>query len=369
MAIKIREYTDFSWDLHVKGEHKPIVAQIELTYKCPLHCEHCCTDCYNNRACAAKELSTRQVKKIMDKCKSAGVVWFCFTGGDPLTRKDFAELYLYAKKIGFITTIFSSLVSMNKTVLEIFKSSPPFAIETTLNAGTCEKYKEITGMDLFKEHVNNIKKLLKNGIPVKVKTQVTKQNISQIGKIKKLVESLGLGFRPSTMIHARLNGDTHPCRLRLDPKEATFVNKQYGYFDDEEARQPREKINARKLAKKPGNNKLLACASGSSAFWITAQGKMILCSTLRTFNYDLLRNNHTVKAGFYKLNKKAHGLTFKTESKCALCEHRMTCKWCPGRAMLEKGSLEEPINYFCNLTKETLRHPAIKSCLCKRHFP
>ncbi|MGA2775386.1 MAG: radical SAM protein [Candidatus Omnitrophota bacterium] len=355
MAIKTQEYKDFSWNLHAEAGHKPIVAQIELTHKCPLHCEHCYTDCYNNGISASRDLSTNQVEKIMDKCKSGGVVWLCFTGGDPMMRKDFDELYLYAKKLGFITTIFSPLVSMNKPTLEIFKSSPPFSIETTLNAATREKYKEITGMNLFEKHIHNIKKLLENGIPVKVKIQVTKQNISQIDEIKKLVESLGLAFRPSTMIFARLNGDTHPCTLRLDPKKAVFVNKQYGYFNDEESTRPGGKIDIAKPIRKPRNDKLLLCKAGGASFWITPQGEMIICGYLRTFNYNLLQKSHTVKDGFYKLNKKVHGLSFKTESTCRSCEDRMICQWCPGIAILEKGCLEEPIDYFCNLTKETIK--------------
>lgn len=354
MSIKTEQYRDFSWDLHAEAGHKPIVAQMELTYRCPLHCEHCYTDCFNTGASAKKELSTARVKTVLDKCKDAGAIWFCFTGGDPLIRKDFRQLYLYAKRLGFITSVFSPIVSLNNKILETFKTSPPFNIETTLNAATASKYKEITKTDLFKKHVRNIKKLLKNKLPVRVKTQVTKQNVAEIEKIKKLVESLALDFRPSTMLHARLNCDPHPCTLRLDPKEAVRVNKRYGFFDDEESVRPGEKSDIKKLVGKPENDKLLSCAAGGHAFWISPQGKMLICGNLRTLDYDLLETGRTVREGFYELNKKVHGLRFLTRSKCRDCVYRLICKWCPGRAILETGSLEKPIDYFCRLTKETM---------------
>ena len=359
MAIKAEQYKDFSWDLHAQAGHKPIVAQMELTYLCPLHCKHCYTDCYNNKESARKELSTPQVKSVMNKCKANGVVWFCFTGGDPLIRKDFIELYLYAKKLGFITSVFSPIVSMSDKIFKTFKSSSPFNIETTLNAATASKYKKITKRDLFKKHVQNIKKLLKNKTPVRVKTQVTKQNIGEIDKIKRLVESLGLDFRPSTMLHARLNCDTRPCALRLDPKNAVSVNKKYGYFDEESENRPGEKIDIKKLIGKPQNDKLLSCAAGGHAFWISPQGKMLICSNLRMIDYGLLKEGNSVKEGFYKLHKKIHGLRFRTKSKCRSCKYRLICKWCPGRAILETGSLEEPIDYFCRLTEETLKLPTM----------
>jgi len=355
MAIKRERYKDFSRDLHAHTGHQPIVAQMEFTHRCPLHCEHCYTDCYNNNESTKGDLSTSKVKELMDKCKADGVIWFCFTGGDPLMRKDFIELYLYAKKLGFITTVFSPLVSMSADVLKTFITYPPFNIETTLNAATDSKYKEITKTDLFQKHVQNIKKLLKNKIPVRVKTQVTKQNIGQIEKIKKLVGSLGLDFRPSTMLHARLDGDTHPATLRLGPKEAIRVNERYGFFDDEESRPAGKKFDVKKMIGIPDNDKLLTCAAGGHAFWISPQGKMLICGNLRINGYDLLKKGNTVKEGFYKLHQEIHDLEFKTKSKCRTCEYRLICKWCAGRAVLETGSLEEPIEYFCALTKETIR--------------
>jgi len=355
MTIKSQEYKNFSWDFHSEAGHKPIVAQIELTYLCPLHCEHCYTDCYNNKNCSQEELPTSKIKSIMDKCKAGGVVWFCFTGGDPLMRKDFIELYLYAKKLGFITSVFSPIVSMNNAILKTFIVYPPFGIETTLNASTHSKYKEITKTELFEKHIQNIKKLLKNNIPIKVKTQVTKQNINQLDGIKGLVESLGLDFRPSTMLHARLSCDTHPCDLRLEPKEAVRVNTVYGFFDEDESRRPGEKFDIKKLIGKPENDKLLTCAAGGHAFWISPQGKMLICGNLREIYYDILKKGNSVNEGFYKLHKEIHGLKFKTQSKCRSCKYRFICKWCAGRAILETGSLEKPIDYFCRLTEETLK--------------
>jgi sulfatase maturation enzyme AslB (radical SAM superfamily) len=229
IIMKTIEYKDFSWDLHKKAGHKPIVAQIELTYRCPLHCRHCYTDCYNNQKLKKDELKTADVKAVLDKCKVAGVTWLCLTGGDPMMRKDFITIYNYAKKLGFIINVFSPLTAMTDEIFKVFKKSPPFNIETTLNAATDKTYKKVTKTDLFKTHIKNIKRLIASGIEVRLKTQVTKDNIEQIDKIKALVEKLGKPFRPSTMLFARLNNNTDPCELRLEPKEAIRVNKKYGF--------------------------------------------------------------------------------------------------------------------------------------------
>ena len=358
MSIKKLEYKDFSWDLHEKAGHKPIVAQMELTYRCPLHCKHCYADCYNRRETIKYELSTEEIKNILNKCKKDGVLWFCFTGGDPLIRKDFAEIYSYARELGFIVTVFTSLIPLNQKILETFRKNPPFGIETTLNAATFLKYKEITNTNYFRKQIEAIKKLLKNNLPVKVKTQITRQNVGQIDKIKKTVESFGLNFRPSTMIFARINHDTFPCSLRLKPEDVVKIDKNYGYFEEEELRKPQEKYELKKLIGTPKTDKLLSCAAGGNAFWISPQGIMSICSCLKKPEYDLVKDGNTVKEGFYKLSKEVHSMRFTTNSRCRSCRYRLICRWCPGRAYLEKGSFEEPIDYFCQLTEQTIKEYA-----------
>lgn len=355
MAIKQKEYKDFSWILHQKSGHKPIVAQMELTLRCPLHCQHCYAEIYMPKEALKHELSTKQVKMIMDKCREAGTVWFCFTGGDPLIRKDFIELYLYAKSLGFIATVFTSLIPLNQKILDVFKKYPPFDIETTLNAATPSTYKEVTQTNLFAKQIAAIKNLLKNNIQVRVKTQITKQNVKEIDEIKRLVESFGLKFRPSTMIYARLNGDKNPCSLRLDPKNALRVDKMYGYFEEDTKQNAFEKLAIKDLIGKPKSNKLVSCSAGGHAFWITVEGKMVICSTLRNYDYNLLENKNTIEKGFYLLNEKVHSMCFKTRSRCRNCEYRRICRWCPARAYLETGSLEAPIEDFCELAQEQIK--------------
>jgi len=357
MAIKQEEYKDFSLDFHRKLLYKPLVALMELTFRCPLHCEYCYCDCYNKPEAKEKELSTIQIMKIMDKCKADGCIWFCFSGGEPMIREDFLELYTYARKKGFLVIIFTPLVLMNKDILETFREMPPFNIETSLNAATPQGFREITKTDFFKSQIAAIKKLLESGLPVKVKTVVTRQNVEELDRIKGMVEGLGLQFRFFTKITARVNGDTHPCTLRLTPEEAAKINKQYGSFEFKESVRPyyAKGINPDDIGEECETDKLFTCAVGEFSYTISPAGKMFICHLLRSINYDLLKKRNTVREGFYKLREKLHHMKFETDSKCKGCKLRFICGWCPGIAILEKRALEKDIGYFCQLSKATLK--------------
>jgi radical SAM protein with 4Fe4S-binding SPASM domain len=269
-----------------------------------------------------------------------------------LIRKDFTEIYIYAKKLGLIVTVFTSLVPLDDRILRVFKAYPPFNIETTLNAATGREYQEITKTLFFIKHVNAIEKLLKNNLPVKVKTKVTKQNVGELEKVKKLVESMGLKFRPSTTLHGRLNKDTHPCSLRLEPERAMEINEKYRYFEEDDPVGPREKIELKNLISKRKNDKLFSCAAGGHAFWVSTKGRMFICCNMRKPDYDLLEKGNTIKEGFYRLNREVHNMRFRTMTPCRRCEYKLICEWCPGSAYLETGNMEAPIPYYCELTKK-----------------
>ena len=83
-----------------RKEHRPFIGQIELTYRCNLNCIHCYCKGLEDKE---EELNTFQWKTYFDEIRQEGCIFLGFTGGDPLIRDDFLELYSYARKKGFIT--------------------------------------------------------------------------------------------------------------------------------------------------------------------------------------------------------------------------------------------------------------------------
>lgn len=67
-----------NWQLH-----KPNVCQFELTFKCGLNCKHCYTSCYNKLNYISKELSTKQVKQILDRVYEAGQFGYALPAAIP----------------------------------------------------------------------------------------------------------------------------------------------------------------------------------------------------------------------------------------------------------------------------------------------
>ncbi len=347
------QYISFSWRTHKKNWSlkRPNVCQFELTFKCDLHCRHCYTYCYNKPVYLKKELNLKEIKFILDKVYKAGVIWVCFTGGDPLTRKDFLDIYSYAKDKGFITTIFTNAYSMTKEIADHLKKRPPFVIEMTLNAATKETYEKISRVKgSFDRVIQGINLILKAKLPLKIKTQITQDNLGEVPKIKKFIQGQGLNFRPSFDLYARLNGDLTPCNLRISPKEALGLNGNKRISDDN-CRLSLHTANQKpRTAHHKPHADLFRCAiGGGDGIHIDPYGNTFSCNLIRKPFFNLLKED--IDYALDKLLPLVRDRKFTTDSKCNGCNLRELCRSCPGRAYLETGDREAPVEYYCKLAK------------------
>lgn len=362
--MKEIQYKTFSLKVHEKNWRlkKPNVCQFELTFKCGIRCKHCYTDCYNKPGYVKKELTTQQVKFLLDEMYNAGVIWLCFTGGDPLTRKDFLEIYSYAKDKGFIITIFTNGCSMTKKIADYLKERPPFVIEMTLNAITKKIYEDISQVKgSFEKVMDGIKLITRSKLPLKIKTQVMRVNLEELPKIKGFVENLGLKYRPSVFLHARLNKDLAPCSLRISSREVLRLSgdsdidlKKEECLSVEPVRpvNPLTQSNGQNGLDEP-NNYLFNCAiGGGDGISIDPFGNLIPCVCIREPKVNLLEEN--IEQARKIVLDWVRGRVFITDSECKNCSIRDSCYNCPGKALLETGSLEGPVEWFCELAKKQL---------------
>jgi len=341
------QYKTFSLKTHQSNWQKnnPNICQFELTFGCGLHCRHCYTDCYNKPSLLKKELKTNQVKALLDKIYSAGVIWMCFTGGDPLTRPDFLEIYDYAKQKGFIITLFTNGYSMTQKIVTYLAKKPPFVIELTLNAATKDVYDKITQVKgSFEKTLEGIDLMQRAGLEVKIKTQVTKDNLKELPRIKKYIQGLGLRFKPSVILQARLNGNRFPCELRLSPQEVLNFNgrRKQILADDCQAGFHQEDAGG-----------LFNCAiGGGDGMHIDPCGNMIPCLCIREPKVSVIKED--VSLARDKLLDWIRVQRFHNGSLCKVCDVRSRCGRCPGKALLETGDKEAVIPYFCELAKAIL---------------
>jgi len=330
-------YKSFSLQVHQKKLLKqlPSVCQFELTFGCALHCLHCYSDCYNQAKYLKDELSTAEIKSILDKLFQGGVVWLCFTGGDPLFRKDFLEIYAYAKEKGFIVSLFTSAVSLNSEIARYLGKYPPFVIELTMHAAEKEAYEKVSRVKgSYARAIKGIKLLRRAKLPLKIKMQLSLANLKELPSVKKYIRAIGLKFKPSPLLFARLNQDKFPCSLRISPQEVLKLKTQ-----------PNKGCLC---SDKPGKEELFICSAGQSdGIYIDPYGRLVPCMLIREPGVELLKID--LAQAMQTISNWVKLRRFVGEAKCRGCKLRSNCHNCPGRALLETGDIEGVVPYFCDL--------------------
>lgn len=339
------------------GEKKPLLTHldIELTERCNNACIHCYINLpENDSSSKARELTTEQWKEILHQAAELGVISVRFTGGEPLLRDDFAEIYLFARHLGLKVYLFTNGRLITQELAQIFKETPLLAkIEITVYGMHPESYDAVAcSSGAYAEAFRGMKNLLDFEVPFVVKSVILPPTRSERHEFAKWASTLpGMNVDPASVLFLdyRARRDSTAKNkliesLRLQPEEALQV-----LIEDEPAyRKDMAAFAARSL--RPQGDRLFACGAGESGC-VDAYGNYQVCMQLRhpDFVYDLKQGSlkHALIEVFpVFLNARATNPAYL--ERCAKCFLKGLCEQCPAKSWAEYGTLDTPVEYLCS---------------------
>lgn len=267
-------------------ERYPIACQWELTCRCNLRCIMCYTDCFNRPDKIQNELPTEEILRIMDELADAGCLELCLTGGEPLARPDFFDIYTRAKQSGFLVTIFTNGTLITEAVADRLAALPPHRIEISFHGLTERTFEAITqGKGSYQRCLRAIDLLRERNLPLVLKSTAMTVNRGEILAIKRLVSELGpVEYRLGEELRGTLDGSDAPRQLTIPEADWLLIKQQDPDLWTE---------TCRNESKEPA-----PCTSGMRRFHIDAYGRLQLCSGNRRMSYDLRKGSF--KTGFYE---------------------------------------------------------------------
>ena len=363
-------YGEFSADLHKRqgGERVPLQVSIEVTRRCPLECLHC----YNNLPMGDLDAKQREMTKeehfrVLDELVEMGCFWLLYTGGEIFARKDFLEIYTYAKKKGFLITLFTNGTIINEQIADYLKEWPPFAIEITLYGRTRETYEALTMIPgSYDRCLRGIKLLKERGLPLKLKTVATSINKHEVTAMRRFAEEeLGIEFKMDGQINPRIDCSQSPLAVRLTPEEVVALDMSMPKGMSEYSR-----LAQHDLAR-PANlaqiDTVYYCGGGMKSFAINAYGEIGICviSQQETFSVRSQGVKAMWEGSLLQLrNRKRTRMT-----KCIQCRIQSLCSMCPANGEMENGDKESPVEFLCQVAHLRaavigVQPPAHGDCSC-----
>jgi radical SAM protein with 4Fe4S-binding SPASM domain len=344
------------WD-KMKSQRSLLSFELELTARCNLNCRHCYINLpANDKAAQGRELSLDEIAHIADQAVELGALWCLLTGGEPLLRDDFADIYMMLKRKGLLISVFTNATIIRPEHIALFKKYPPRDIEATIYGAGRESYERVTRRPgSFAAFERGLDALCEAGMRVRLKAMALRSNLEDMEAIATFGRARTKDFyRFDPQLHLRYDGDAQRNEEikgeRLTPEEVVTLERA------DEQRFGALVADADKLISTEfthfGCDHLFHCGAGGGNFIIGYDGTFRLCSSLWAPGTTVNLREKPLREAWETFIPAVRDLrSHKPEflNTCRKCELAGLCLWCPAHAYLETGEMDGATPYFCEV--------------------
>ncbi len=346
-----------------KGGPALPMLSIELTERCNNACQHCYINLPEHDAAArARELTTLEWKAILQQAADLGVLTVLITGGEPLLREDFAELYLFTRRLGMQVMLYTNARLITPELADLFARIPPREkIEITVYGMRPASYDAVAcAPGAFAQFQRGVALLRERGVPFVLKTALLPDNRADLPLLEQwAAENPWMDDPPGRAIFFDLRGRRDSAarnrlieRLRVTPAEALRVLTA----QPDKYRQSMCEFCSRFMG--ASGDDLFNCGAGND-LTIDAYGICQPCMLLRDprLCYDLRQGTLRDALGnfFPRLRQmKADDPAYL--ERCAVCFLKGLCEQCPAKSWAEHGTLDTPVEYLCQVAHAQARY-------------
>ncbi len=180
---------------------RPYALLAEITYRCPLHCPYCSNPVAASLCEAPRrpqgggysngELTTEEWKRVIREAAALGVLQIGFSGGEPLARRDLAELIRAAREAKLYTNLITSGIGLDDDRVRALRDAGLDSIQLSFQSDESSLADEIAGTRAHERKLDVAAKIRAAGISLSLNFVIHRRNIDRLPQIIDLTEALG----------------------------------------------------------------------------------------------------------------------------------------------------------------------------------
>ena len=314
----------------------PLSVQLDLTYRCNERCIHCYLD-HDDHG----EMTTIEIKKLLDELAAAGVFILTLSGGEIMLRKDFFELLGYARELTFCVKLKTNAILIRQPEAERIRALGVDSIQVSIYSHRAEVHDAITKVPgSLKRSLDAIRFLKAHSLKVIVASVLMAQNSGDYHGVRALAIELGADFTLDPTITPKMDGD----------RSILSLNAGHAVLKDL-FRDPALVGDAEQFCALPANADAdiledVPCSAGHTACYVSPYGDVYPCvqfplpsgNVRRSRFLDIWRHSDALN--------EVRSIHLRDLPSCSHCAHVSACSRCPGLAYME-GNMRGPSTQDC----------------------
>ena len=314
----------------------PLNVHLDLTYRCNERCVHCYLD-HDDHG----EMTTAEIKVLLDQMADAGVFYLTFSGGEIMMRKDFFEILEHARARTFCVKLKTNGVLIREKEAKRLRALGVESVQISIYSHRPEVHDAITKMPgSLRQSIEAVRLLRKQGVRVNLANVLMVQNAQDYPGVRALAAELDAKFTMDPTVTPMMDGDRSILKLNVDQAALREVFRDQGLVENvEEFCAPPRSVDEEAL-------NMLPCSAGHTSCYVSPYGDVYPCvqfplpsGNVRHMKFvDIWRDSPQLK--------EVRSITLRDMPSCSQCTHGATCTRCPGLAYME-GNMRGPSYQDC----------------------
>jgi radical SAM protein with 4Fe4S-binding SPASM domain len=323
----------------------PLSVSFELTHYCNLDCAHCYVVRHGRPS--PDELTTDEVREVLDHLAEAGTLKVSFTGGEVFTRSDWPEILAHAREKDFAIQIITNGTLLGRDEVARLADLAPWEVAVSLYADSAEIHDGVVGVEgAFAKTTKAIELLRKLGLRTAINMLLMDCNFSRYPAVLALAKNLGTSLVLDPVVSPRNDGN-------LDNRSLAISLEQFRQIlTDPEVPASALKLEGTQLeATREQRLSHPVCGAGITTCTVDPTGRVLPC-------LQWLKPAGNLRGGpFVGIWKDSpvfaeiRGATVSNTPECRDCEYVALCNRCPANALLETGDPRRPYPVACSMAK------------------
>jgi len=314
----------------------PLAIHLDITYRCNERCVHCYLD-HDDHG----ELTTAEIKDVLDQLAEAGVFFLTLSGGEVFMRRDFFEILEHARRLMFNVKVKTNAVMIGVEEAERLRGLNVDTIQISLYSHRAEVHDAITKLPhSFERTIKGIEFLRDQGLRVTIANVLMTANLADQAGTQKLAADLGVHYTLDPTITPMMDGDMGVLALRIPGEELreVFRNSALVPNQDEFCAPPPP----------PTEEDLegYSCSAGHSFCYISPYGDVFPCVQFPLPTGNIREQKFLDIWNFSPQMKEVRSIQARDLTTCSSCSHVASCTRCPGLAYVE-GNMRGPSTADC----------------------